>query len=1475
MAFYLFSFAAVWNAITFNFMRKTVCLSLLFFAAVTAGQELQIEDQIITIQPSNQQPTYLPQAAASDRVLVIYNTNYLSDNDNNGIADGYDIALYYRQARNIPDVNILGVAAPVTEQITRPQFDADFDSTGSRDHLKQSIEYYLETTYDENGVPLKDKIYYIVLTKGIPIKIRQFDGNEGLGFSDYSSVDASLALLFQDYDIDGRLFNPYCNPDPFGSLNFRFKSFHFSNSQLTLSYLVTRLDGYSVDEIKGMIDRSLSPYTSGGGWWVIDDAQKTYDKMYNAYLKLKDLNQNINPDPWVDSADWITTNSGKVAGYVSHGVHAGMPADYIRTALNFDYANGAIFTSYESVNAASFNSFGSQGQVADFIQKGGTGGIGNVYEPGSHAIAREEILFPMYAVGYPLADAAYMSLVYLDWTTIVVGDPLCSIVAPVPDDTSTKALQITETAPANYAENVSLFPTIQFKFNHLMDSASVGGIEISPADGGTWTTLWRGGRLFYFPSQPLNPNTNYTVTIPETACGTEGRILQGNRAITFTTVAITDVDPPQVLYFYPFGGDISTSSPVELIFSEAMNQASVVPLDFSPSISGEYIWISKHHLKFIPDKLLQGTSYNASLNSHASDESGNFNIGIPFSWSFTTVLISAEFDIDEDGETEFACNSDGLALNGFEIFIDTLGYISHAVLSADGDGDLKTDHFIDTNGDSLPDVYWDPDHQFVTSFYYLDDDDDGIDELVFDADGDGLGDKVYDPNDQPVLRDLNFILVSTEPADSGENVSLTSSILLNFSRPVQVSAALDGLNIDPPIIMQSYQVYDAGRSLIIIPEVLQNKKLYQISLDTTAADIYDNQLLHDYSWSFTTRDSSLPDTSHPLIVGIEPVDGAVNVAVDSDINIIFSKGMDTLSVRNAVSVQKFGGDSLINLSFNWQGVTFLSLTHQPFDYGTTYRVSIDTTAVDLSDNPLNKFYQFSFTTEDIQLSTPQITGITLAEFQLGIDWDALDEDVQYEIYYSDAPFFPADDSCLVDPVIITDLTSAAIDLNELGYEQSAYYFRLRSVKGNRFSALTKTVAVYPVSILANESLNENAVSNFIDMTAVSSRLTNSASSIENIIPAASAVSKWIPQTQTWEEATYIENAAIWINDFSIQTGDVIHVKTTQSDSVNLIGFLPDSLEYTFQLPSSEPADFSLALYSDSIRSASALGDNLLEASAVFQWLAEGQGWNEANYIESESRWLNDFSLTFASPVMVRINQSQKIVFKDNELYVTQISESALLPKLNASNSRNISLNIYGKLLNGKGGSVKNDSISFSAEILSLPGKILTESSIGCGTDEDFWFLNAANFEGRWQYGDTLAVDFLNHTKKEGGKLFIKLDKNTGLQKPFQLISSEGQISVIPSSFGLSQNYPNPFNPVTTIRYQIPEIKGKKPKVTLIVYDIMGRKIRTLVDEHKEAGYYSVQWNGKNNRGVNIASGIYFIRMNSGSFIKIRKMAVVK
>jgi len=98
---------------------------------------------------------------------------------------------------------------------------------------------------------------------------------------------------------------------------------------------------------------------------------------------------------------------------------------------------------------------------------------------------------------------------------------------------------------------------------------------------------------------------------------------------------------------------------------------------------------------------------------------------------------------------------------------------------------------------------------------------------------------------------------------------------------------------------------------------------------------------------------------------------------------------------------------------------------------------------------------------------------------------------------------------------------------------------------------------------------------------------------------------------------------------------------------------------------------------------------------------------------------------------------------------------------------------------------------------------------------------------------------------------------------------------LPKVFSLSQNFPNPFNPMTTIGFDVPDDTAGEINITLQVYDIRGRLIRTLIDGPRGPGSYQVAWDGRDEKSRRVASGVYLYTIRAGDFTSVRKMVLVR
>ena len=93
----------------------------------------------------------------------------------------------------------------------------------------------------------------------------------------------------------------------------------------------------------------------------------------------------------------------------------------------------------------------------------------------------------------------------------------------------------------------------------------------------------------------------------------------------------------------------------------------------------------------------------------------------------------------------------------------------------------------------------------------------------------------------------------------------------------------------------------------------------------------------------------------------------------------------------------------------------------------------------------------------------------------------------------------------------------------------------------------------------------------------------------------------------------------------------------------------------------------------------------------------------------------------------------------------------------------------------------------------------------------------------------------------------------------------------PTGISLHQNYPNPFNPITTLRYDLPE----DAMVTITITDMIGRLVKTLINDQQTAGYKSIQWNAINYLGEPVSTGLYLYTVQAGEFKQTKKMVLLR
>lgn len=241
-----------------------------------------------------------------------------------------------------------------------------------------------------------------------------------------------------------------------------------------------------------------------------------------------------------------------------------------------------------------------------------------------------------------------------------------------------------------------------------------------------------------------------------------------------------------------------------------------------------------------------------------------------------------------------------------------------------------------------------------------------------------------------------------------------------------------------------------------------------------------------------------------------------------------------------------------------------------------------------------------------------------------------------------------------------------------------------------------------------------------------------------------------------------------------------------------------------------------------------------------------------------------------------------------------------LPLTGLANGANYFWRVRSRSING----VITSPWSSIADFIVLSGLLSPVPRIG-SPDEDItvftsspnisWYVltnpNGAKYEVEYStnssfYGSTVVSNLSNSNLElanlnNGVKYYwrVRSKNNEGIYSDYSKVatftpdgtsSTDGTVE-IPQKFEVAQNYPNPFNPSTVINFGIPE----RDIVTAKVYDILGREIRTLLNEEKEAGVHSLQWNGNDNFGQKVTSGTYILRVTAGSKAQSIKMLLMK
>lgn len=309
--------------------------------------------------------------------------------------DSVEIARYYAQKRGVPPENLCFIDCVPQEEVPL----ADY-----RDTIEKPVMAYLEQK------KLALKVDYLVLCRGVPIRIQ-----EG-GFSvDSALMSAPLGLPFLREQ--GRFHrNPY-----YGSTErFSRRRFGF--------YLATRLDGYTISQIRSLVDNSLRAKPEKGVFLLDIDPKRNsggYRAINQSMRQAAHLLQQRGFEVILDEREDFMGVVRDIMGYYSWGSNDHQFNKMSYRSLQF--RPGSIAETAVSTSARTFRPTDKgQSLIADLIAQGATGVKGYVSEPFTVALCRAHVMFDLFTRGRTIAESLWGASPFIMWKDLVVGDPLCA-----------------------------------------------------------------------------------------------------------------------------------------------------------------------------------------------------------------------------------------------------------------------------------------------------------------------------------------------------------------------------------------------------------------------------------------------------------------------------------------------------------------------------------------------------------------------------------------------------------------------------------------------------------------------------------------------------------------------------------------------------------------------------------------------------------------------------------------------------------------------------------------------------------------------------------------------------------------------------------------------------------------------------------------------------------------------------------------
>lgn len=461
-----------------------------------------------------------------------------------------------------------------------------------------------------------------------------------------------------------------------------------------------------------------------------------------------------------------------------------------------------------------------------------------------------------------------------------------------------------------------------------------------------------------------------------------------------------------------------------------------------------------------------------------------------------------------------------------------------------------------------------------------------------------------------------------------------------------------------------------------------------------------------------------------------------------------------------------------------------------------------------------------------------------------LEWSESDYTTHYNVYRGTTPFFTP-----TTPVSSVT-TTYYVDAGYAGDPATNYFYVVTAANQYGESDYSDRIGEFDFGLITTPTTDFNEIALPLIMPGI-----QKASDLLLAIPNCNSVARWNANFQGYRQFS----PSIPSTNFDVYPGHAYYVNVSAPGVFTLVGSYTEPLFDLVTTPTTDFNDIMLPLNKHAVLRASDLLVDIPSCNSVARWNAAFQGYRQF----SPSIPSTNFDVFIGYPYYVNV--------------ASNTQWPAMLTKMLAGESEQVNMEsptmatgvphlVFGRIdLAGK----SSDEVVVRAYLNGDRENYLTTHDAGCSLEDDGYFwIQCSQFAAGWTEGDLVAAEVID---RASGKVIALLETRLSHEPVDELLMLQQAPVETIEEFSVYRNYPNPFNLETTISYAMPDAGH----VLVAIYNTLGQRIRTLVDESQPAGRHSVIWDATDESSASAASGVYFCRIRYEKENRVQKMILMR